>query len=237
MRAWRDNRSEDGYASLSVAGLMAGLSLLAIGYSNLSTSKARLLAVETTILEKDIAIEGLFNQTAARIAARNLSINNSWQSRVYEERAFQIRLSFENTKADVNRASTAQINQKLETLIQPGDASRLAARLTGQRSRTATPYPSPVHVRALLEDKISYGCFREYFTVYRSPATQNRRQKGKQAFAEDGAIIRIEIRTHDETVPRALDAAILLTGKPADPVWVLDWQRLTDIDKEACPNA
>lgn len=230
-----DNAASDqGYSSLAVAGLMAALSLLAIGYSNLSTSKARVLSAKTDILEKDIAIEGFLHFITARLIARQISVDNAWQIRSYENTSLQFRVSFENTKIDINRASPEAIASKLSKSFDEATSGRLVNQVTNSRNPANTTYRFAQDLHQFTNENIKFACLRDIFTVYRSPATQGIRTTRTRPFAEDGTIIRIEIRSIDDTAPRGIDSVVLLTGKQDDPVWTLDWARTSNTTEEAC---
>ncbi len=224
-------RRDAGYATLSVVGLMTTLSLLAVGYSGLSTSKAKQLLRLAEQIEQDVALEAVFYQTVVDVLNRERSIDGTWGSVSHHSRPFDIRLQLENLKYNLNRMTAEDIGQSLKETFSDEIANPLSAKFLSKSRTGAIRFSSIAALREHLDGDIALSCLRNAYTIYQSTAIVTPGRNGQKYFTEDGTYVRLQIFDEND---RGLETTLLLTGRKDDPFWIMDWERVTGFDKGAC---
>jgi hypothetical protein len=136
------------------------------------------------------------------------------------------------SQIDLNRAPIDSIDMRArESGLSP---EVIADLLEGVRENRFGAGNTIAHMEELSDSPAfqeSLPCLRRQFTVFHNAALPRPRQENETL--PDGSLVRIHITTR-ETPARGLDAVILLTGSTSEPVWIYDWRRFSDPQKEIC---
>lgn len=230
-------RSEAGYATISVAALSAALSVIALAFMNLSSSRAQLDTRIVSQLQTDAKLEGVLHSAIADIVHRRTSFNSlsSGIEQIFVDETYRIALEHEGDKVNLNYAELSQIERELAGLgidqrAQQGFSRnvRNARGVGGVRILTFTDLQTESVSAELV------ACLRTKFTLYQSPRPlSNAAREGRDGL--DGTYLRFQVETLDQS--RGLDATVLLTGDARDPVWVFDFTRYHPLDRKECDHA
>jgi hypothetical protein len=217
---------EDGYATLTVSALMGALSLLALGYTNLSISEARKVDAVRAKIELDMALDGAFHQVLGELFSRSIAVYPHYPDQIiYQGHNFNLSLQVENQKIDLNRAYMPNIKMELGEIFGDQIAQQLGSEIENRRDDFETAYESVSHLEKLLDDPDHIACLRDQFTLFRSVGMEQPDETDAIHYAVPGMTLRIQLEKRDAFGYRALDTIVLITGTPRDPFWVLDWQR------------
>lgn len=217
---------DSGYATVAVTALMSGLAIIALTVMNLSTQEARKAVKLSERLVTDMEIDGTFNQTVADLVNGNLVLTDSLTelSRPLGEVGVVVRISSEATKKNINTAATEEIHQALLSASLPKPL--IEKTIQAINDRPQKPFLT-IDELATRSDT-NAACLREVLTVFRSTGVDTT----AKTRAADGSVLRIQITAVDSL--RSADGTVLLTGKRADPVWLMDWSRQTNSERYSC---
>ena len=228
---------DQGYATLAVTALMAALSVVAIAWLDRSGTENRLAALVRDTITADAAIEGIFNEISAELANRTLAVGQTGITleRTYSGIRASVRIDPMAHQVDVNRAPIETIDTRArESGLSPEVTADL---LEGIRVSRFGAGDTITHLEEVSDSPAfqeALPCLRQYFTVFHNAALPRTRQDG--AALSDGSLVRIHITTKAPPA-RALDANILLTGNSSEPVWIYDWRRISDPQKDICDES
>lgn len=228
---------EQGYATLAVTALMAALSVVAIAWlDRAGTGSHHALLVRNT-LTADAAIEGLFSEVAAGLVNRTISVGSTGAvlDRTYAGVRASVRIDPMQNRVDLNRAPIDAIDTRARESRLPPEV--IADLLEGIRENRFGAGSTIAHIDGLSDSQAfqeALACLRRQFTVFHNAALP--RTRPNDHTLPDGSLVRIHITTRDPPA-RGLDAVILLTGSSSEPVWIYDWRRFSDPQKEICDES
>lgn len=226
-------RKDDGYATATVLGLLAVLSLIASWGLTLAMSQNQLVNAKVEAVKLDYAmenyiweeIEGLISQPKSlQLRSDIFELNHT---RVVMER------SDEQSRPDFRRLSKQDLRIHLERLLPPNSPVDLIL------SRREELLIEDDQLRQLENfdvyddlDPVISACLAERFTIYTS--TINPLTKQTPDFL-GGGIVRLSFRTlKGENPPRYVRAVILFTGDQKNPFFILDWTNGHDAAPPNC---
>ncbi|MCH9752469.1 MAG: hypothetical protein K0U61_09665 [Alphaproteobacteria bacterium] len=230
-------RSEAGYATVTVAALSAALSVIALAFMNLSSSRTQLDARIVSQLQTDAKLEGALHSSIADITHRKTSFDSMSNSsqHAFAEEVFYIALEHEGDKVNLNYAEFTDIDRELAAMRLDArvrqDVSRIVRNARGAGSAGILTFAD------LQTESVSaalVACLRTKFTLYQSPRPlSNAAREGRDGL--DGTYLRFQVETLDQS--RGLDSTLLLTGDVRDPVWMFDFTRYHPLERKECDDA
>lgn len=214
---------QDGYATLFVTGLLAGLAIIAMAWLNLSLTTSREASRQADRVRLDMLAEGRLNLALADMINTDTILSQEGQQ--VSDDAWRVHLRSLKGLVDINRDDPDQIFQALEmALADPGLADELVGQIKSLRLQ------SPPPVLKSLDELITsdlpasvFACLDRHLTVFHDPAPPARR--GRPQMASDGGLVRIRVEPRSGGPDGRLDATILLTGRRDTPFWIMDWRR------------
>lgn len=214
---------QEGYATLFVTGLLAGLAIIAMAWLNLSLTAAREAGRQADRLRLDLLAEGRLNLALADMLNTDTPLSPS--GRQVSDDDWRIHTRSLKDLVDINRDDPDQISDALEmALTDAGQAEAVAGHIESLRLQSPTP------VLGSLDELVTgdlpasaLACFDRHLTVFHDPAPPPRR--GRPQMAADGGLVRIRIEPRNGEPGGRLDATILLTGRRDTPFWIMDWRR------------
>ncbi|MEO0883014.1 MAG: hypothetical protein AAFY34_09795 [Pseudomonadota bacterium] len=216
-------RRDSGYATIAATALMASLSLVAIGYTNLSVAKSRQLEAATQSVLNDIMVEAWMLNQVTIWAERREPLKNTgvWHQADLSNSKVEYLITDEHQKLNLQTDRLDAIEGVLQSVLSSSETRLVLDRIKKLRVGNT----GGVHtLRDILSEPITPRqrvCLSDNLTLMhaqRSLVDQN-----AEAFVHDGSIVRVRARTINQSSPRSLDIAVLFTGDRASPFWVLDW--------------
>ena len=213
---------QEGYATLFVTGLLAGLAIIAMAWLNLSLTAAREAGRQADRLRLDLLAEGRLNLALADMLNTETSLTPS--GRQVSDGDWRIHTRSLKDRVDINRDDPDQISNALEmALTDAGQAEAVAGHIKSLRLQSPTP------VLGSLDELVTgdlpasaLACLDRHLTVFHDPAPPPRR--GRPQMAADGGLVRVRIEPRNGEPGGRLDATILLTGRRDTPFWIMDWR-------------
>ena len=224
---------EKGYATLAVTVLMGALSVIAVAWLDRAGTRSRHILITRDTLSADAALEGVYSEIAAGLINKTISAGrtNITLNRTYADIKATILIKPMQDLVDINRAPVEMLERRAwDAGLPPQVISEFLESI-----RTARlPEGSTIQDLDALSDsevfRKALPCLRRQFTTFHSAALP--RRAGQSDTFPDGSLVRIEITTNQPV--RGLSVIILLTGSSSEPVWVYDWRRFSDPQKETC---
>lgn len=220
-------KRDSGYATAAVTALLAGLSLISLMVLQLSATRAELSITMSQTLITDIEIENIFHEVSADLANGKIDMEPHILhiSRKSGSTEVSVAISDESTKININDASVGDVTELLESSALKELSHSYSSKI---KPPNGTQYNS-------LKDVFSSSellCAHKFLTVFR-PSSSARATQGSRS-APDGSILTLQLSSKPPSSARTLLATILLTGKSTEPVWVMDWVRITPARNKNC---
>lgn len=219
-----------GFASVTVAMLLGGLSLIALMVMHANAAEAKRLDGLSNHLQAYTAAEGALAQLKFEIlSARQTGSQIGVIQRLsLQGRTFDVRLSDEAEKlnfASVSLVELKDVALRL-SLSEPQKEAFDAIVADAERSvghefdRFETFFVSQLTPDQTL-------CLKEQVTAFTPAIPARATNSERNAALNEGSIVRVQIQSRDAKPVSGLDSTLLYTGRLGDPFDVLAWRRYT----------
>jgi hypothetical protein len=221
--------SERGYATATVIGLMAVLSLGSSAILNAALTENQRAKRILQQVQMDALLEGELNRLIAEGLNTPAQFKLGMRSVEPSGVALIAEITDEQVRPDLLRDNKVQLRSIFE-----------ASSLTSTEQATLLQNKNEPGRLRHLEDLIpgadlsreTARCLEDKLTLYRSTLNPLSRPNPQSL---DGAIIRFELKTDKETKPaRRLRAIILFTGDRQTPYHIMDWRQDNDTQSPSC---
>ncbi|RIJ29808.1 hypothetical protein [Henriciella algicola] len=224
-------RHEDGYATASVLGLIAVLSLLSFSLMNLSLTELDRSRQAEALVKTRLALQGTLYQHVQADLERPDSFRLGTTSSTWDGISLEVRRSddqkrfnlLRDTLSENKSGSARSLSPEVEALVNE------AQRSDRDPSNWQLAY---LKKPARLSDE-SWACIIDEVSFYRStfnPIATERPQ------SLDGALVRYDVFTAEDQSPTLyLRAVILFTGAPERPIEIMDWSFPEHGPPTSCP--
>lgn len=230
-------RTDEGYATILVIGLLGSLSVIALAWLNLASAEGRKALAFSEQIATDYAIEGVFHKALADVINHRAGVGE--QSAAFgtdgTDGYFNISVAPLTDQTDINRAPLEDIRTRISNVVFQKD---LAEEITGyiQHHRDTSEGPigrvDDLGSGAAFEKALP--CLREALTVFHNAAPPARLNSDNDL--RDGMLIRIRVTAEGNASRRGAEGIVLLTGIRSEPAWIMDWRRFPDSEAEECPR-
>lgn len=230
-------RPDAGYATVLVMGLMGSLSVMATAWLNLAAAEGRRAVALSEQIAADYAAEGAFHMALADILNQRAGAGEQTTPFPADtgDHVFTLRIDPLTDQADINRDPTEEIRDRLVAVL-PRQvlATQIADSIERHRQMQDAPIRRIEDLGSGEEFDEVLPCLREALTVFHNAAPPSR--PGSTSRLTDGTLIRIRVAAAGGPVQRGAEGIVLLTGNLAEPAWIMDWRRFSDLSKEECLN-
>ncbi|MEM7663394.1 MAG: hypothetical protein AAF292_14200 [Pseudomonadota bacterium] len=227
-------RYEDGYATIAATALMSSLSLVAIGYTNLSLIKSRQVDAAAQSILNEIALESWLLTHVTELAERREPVAETgvWHQARSPSLNVEYLISDEYNKLNLRSGDIDDISNVVRKVLPQAQARAALDAVKKLQSGRAEEVQS---FKDVFENSLSsaqHQCLTDELTLLYA---QRSLSEGEgESYIRDGSIGRIQARTMDTTVPRSLSIVVLFTGDQSDPFWILDWQSVPTSNVAEC---
>ena len=220
-----------GYATLTVASLMAAISLIAVAVMNSALAHAKLNKRAEQVLMTDVELESQMHITLAGLVNGTIKLDESVTRKhvTSAEQSFVLTIEEEVAKANVLNPDKDALSATLQEQFGTYAASEIMAAIT-RNSVTLGASLEDVLDGAILPENPN--CFRRRLTSFHSSLPPTRKRYPRHA--ADGAILTVRVETSSTAPQRGLEASVLLTGRRDAPASVLSWRRYSPQQEGRC---
>lgn len=229
-------QNEAGYATVTAAGILAGLSLLSISFLNLSDTTLKVSNQKSSMLLLDGALEAQLADTVTKLAN---GIQREEDFPLEGELSvlaipYQIIVESERGKLPLNQTTRQELLDRAGDL---GLSSTLSREIADRFSMARNGNPGRIKLEQIIPeaDRPSLlNCLKKSISEFKVPAVFKR---ADDQYNLDGEILRIKIQSNRSGTPnRGLETFVLFTGDRFEPVWTLDWTRYSVKENQICPG-
>lgn len=227
--------NESGYATVTVTGLLAALSVIGVGFFQLSETTVQLSDRVASKLILDGELEAIAADTLADLANGDTLVADYPKVETIGDQNTRITVSVEldREKLQLKTLEAGELESFLETIEAAPADIRFALNTLQQRGDEASGHFSMNDLFAPGTPSAIVSCARSQITEYSIPAVFKRESEKHRL---DGETLRLQVKAdRSSVVSRNLDIAVLFTGDDRDPMWVLNWDRYDLNTTMECP--
>jgi hypothetical protein len=229
-------RSEGGYVTITVIGLLLGLSIVLVSLTSLTVTKVKASNQISEGLVLDVELENAINMTLADLLEERSELVLGAHETSMQSSGSTLSVLIEDEASKIPALITleAELRPVLEERGYSSAEANLVLRLIRQ-VKTVSEDKVLEQADVYTEDwpRSLRACFERDFTLFQPTRRLVTTSGSRESL--DGAMLRLTAEGQSRgNAKRGLRAIVLITGRRDDPVWVFDWQRYSGTRTNSC---